>query len=242
MNQPGMQLSLFESRPAREAFVVRVSARARRLTARVHVGGRVEIVVPRGVGPTVVRDFVRRSSEWIERKVVAMRSSVALEEPVPQEIRFAFGDERFAVDWRRGPARGLRVDAARVIVAAADANSARRLLRRWLKRAALARLGPALLELAAEHRFEVARVAVRCQRTRWGSCSTRGTISLNASLQFLREPVVRYLFAHELAHLRHMNHSRRFWRLVESLEPDYRSLDRELLAGWRQVPAWVHEG
>ena len=242
MNQPGMQLSLFESRPSREAFVVRVSARARRLTARVHVGGRVEIVVPRGIGPAAVRDFVRRSSEWIERKVAAMRPSVALEEPVPQEIRFAFGDERFTVDWRRGPARTPREDGARLIVGAADASSARRLLRRWLKRAAHARLGPALLGLAAQHRFEVARVAVRCQRTRWGSCSTRGTISLNASLLFLREPVVRYLFAHELAHLQQMNHSRRFWRLVESLEPDYRSLDRELLAGWRRVPAWVHEG
>ena len=104
------------------------------------------------------------------------------------------------------------------------------------------RRAPALLALAAERRVEVARVVARCQRTRWGSCSTRGTISLNASLLFLREPVVRYLFAHELAHLQHMNHSRRFWRLVESLEPDYRRLDRELLGGWRSVPAWVHEG
>lgn len=242
MNQAGMQLSLFESRPAREAFVVRVSARARRLTARVHIGGRVEIVVPRGVGPIAVRDFVRRSSEWIERKVAAMQPCVALEDPVPQEIRFGFGGERFAVEWRCGRARGLHERGGRVIVGAADPVTARRLLRRWLKRAAHARLGPALLALAAEHRFEVTRVAVRCQRTRWGSCSTRGTISLNASLLFLREPVVRYLFAHELAHLRQMNHSRRFWRLVESLEPDYRSLDRELLAGWRQVPAWVHEG
>ena len=237
-----MQLSLFESRPAREAFVVRVSARARRLTARVHVGGRVEIVVPRGVGPTAVRDFVRRSSEWIERKIEAMQPRVAFEDPVPQEIRFEFGGERFAVEWRRDSTRTLREQGTRVIVGVAEAGGVRRLLRRWLKRAAHARLGPALLALAAEHRFEVTRVAVRCQRTRWGSCSTRGTISLNASLLFLREPVVRYLFAHELAHLRQMNHSRRFWRLVESLEPDYRSLDRELLAGWRQVPAWVHEG
>ncbi len=242
MNQPGTQLSLFESRPSKEAFVVRVSARARRLTARVHVGGRVEIVVPKGVGPTMVRDFVQRSSGWIERTVAAMRSSAPVEEPVPREIRFDFCAERFAVEWRPGPARTPREHGARLIVGAPDAGTARRLLRRWLKRAALARLAPALLALAAERRVEVARVVARCQRTRWGSCSTRGTISLNASLLFLREPVVRYLFAHELAHLQHMNHSRRFWRLVESLEPDYRRLDRELLGGWRSVPAWVHEG
>jgi len=82
-------------------------------------------------------------------------------------------------------------------------------------------------------------VAIRCQRTRWGSCSTRGTVSLNCSLLFLPPEVVRYLFIHELAHTEHMNHSASFWRLVEKLEPEYRRLDRELLAGWRTVPAWV---
>ena len=59
------------------------------------------------------------------------------------------------------------------------------------------------------------------------------------TLVFLRPDVVRYLFVHELAHLRHMNHSPAFWRLVQTLEPDYRRLDRELLAGWRTVPLWV---
>ncbi len=93
--------------------------------------------------------------------------------------------------------------------------------------------------LADELNYPVARVSIRCQRTRWGSCSTRGTVSLNCSLVFLRPEVVRYLFVHELAHTKHMNHSANFWRLVERLEPDYRRLDRELLAGWRTVPGWV---
>jgi predicted metal-dependent hydrolase len=82
-------------------------------------------------------------------------------------------------------------------------------------------------------------VAIRCQRTRWGSCSTRGTVSLNCSLVFLRPQVVHYLFVHELAHTKHMNHSSSFWHLVAKLEPEYRSLDRELLAGWRTVPSWI---
>ena len=241
MIQQDKQLSLFESRPSADAFAVRVSPRARRLTARVHAGGRVEIVVPVGVGPNAVRDFVRRFSPWIDRKVAAMQPNCGPEDPVPGEIRFAFGEERFAVEWRCAAARELRADGERLVVNAADPRAARQLLRGWLKRAAQMRLAPRLQGLAAELRFEVGRVAIRCQRTRWGSCSTHGTVSLNASLLFLRAEVVRYLFVHELAHLRHMNHSRRFWRLVESLEPDYRRLDRELLAGWRAVPSWVHE-
>ena len=80
---------------------------------------------------------------------------------------------------------------------------------------------------------------IRRQRSRWGSCSTRGTISLNCCLMFQRPQVVRYLMIHELSHTVQMNHSRRFWQTVSRHCPDYRRLDRELLDGWRRVPSWV---
>jgi predicted metal-dependent hydrolase len=239
MNAQGTQLSLFETRSASDPFGVRVSPRARRLTARVHVGGRVEIVVPIGVKPHTVRDFVQRFTPWIDRKVAAMRCFAAPSELVPGTIESAFTGERFAVEWRRSPPRGLEQTEGRIALQAADERGARQQLQRWLKRAAYERLAPRLLQLADELNYPVARVSIRSQRTRWGSCSTRGTVSLNCSLLFLASEVVRYLFVHELAHTRHMNHSASFWRLVEKIEPDYRRLDRDLLAGWRTVPGWV---
>jgi predicted metal-dependent hydrolase len=239
MKPQGTQLSLFETRSFSDPFAVRVSPRARRLTARVHVGGRVEIVVPIGVNARTVRDFVQRFTPWIDRKVAAMQCFAAPSEPVPGTVEFALTQEKFAVDWRRGSTRGLDQSVGRIIVQSPDERGARALLRGWLKRAAHERLAPRLLQLAHELNYSVTRVSIRCQRTRWGSCSTRGTVSLNCSLLFLGLEVVRYLFVHELAHTKHMNHSATFWRLVEKIEPDYRRLDRDLLAGWRTVPGWV---
>jgi len=239
MTAGGNQLSLFESRTHSETFAVRVSTRARRLTARVHVGGRVEIVVPEGVSPKAVREFVHRFTPWIDRKVAAMQCAVEPFEPVPRRIEFALTGERFDVEWQCGSGNQARELEGRVLVRAPDDGQARKLLCGWLKRAAVDRLVPRLLDLATSLNYPVARVSIRCQRTRWGSCSTRGTVSLNCSLLFLRPAVVRYLCVHELAHTKHMNHSQRFWNLVEKLEPDYQSLDRELLAGWRTVPEWV---
>ena len=239
MKPQGTQLSLFETRGATDPFAVRVSPRARRLTARVHVGGRVEIVVPVGVKPHIVRDFVRRFTPWIDRKVAAMQSMALPGGAVPHFIEFAFSGEKFAVEWRRAAECPVENCSDRVLVQASDEQGARRQLRCWLKRAAYERLAPRLLQLAGELNCSVARVSIRCQRTRWGSCSTRGTVSLNCSLLFLSHEVVRYLFIHELAHTTHMNHSANFWRLVSELEPDYRRLDRDLLAGWRTVPGWV---
>jgi predicted metal-dependent hydrolase len=239
MKPQGTQLSLFETRTSSDAFGVRVSPRARRLTARVHVGGRVEIVVPVGVNARAVRDFVQRFTPWIDRKVAAMRCHVTPSAPVPETIEFAATGERFMVEWRRGARRSTRSAGGLITVQAPDERGARLQLRGWLKRAAFERLAPRLLQLAQELNYPVARVSIRCQRTRWGSCSTRGTVSLNCSLVFLKWEIVRYLFVHELAHTKHMNHSASFWRLVEKIEPDYRRLDGELLAGWRTVPAWV---
>jgi predicted metal-dependent hydrolase len=239
MKLQGTQLSLFETRSSAEPFAVRVSPRARRLTARVHVGGRVEIVVPVGVNAHAVRDFVQRFTPWIDRKVAAMRGAASPAEAVPRSINFAFSGEAFEVEWHRAAGGALEQRAGRLVVTAADESGARTQLQAWLKAAARERLAPRLLQLAADLKYPVARVAIRCQRTRWGSCSTRGTVSLNCSLVFLRPEVVRYLFVHELAHMKHMNHSPNFWSLVGKLEPEYRSLDRELLAGWRTVPGWI---
>jgi predicted metal-dependent hydrolase len=83
------------------------------------------------------------------------------------------------------------------------------------------------------------RVLIRRQRTRWGSCSNRGTISLNCCLLFQPPQAVRYLLIHELVHTVHMNHSQRFWERVARHCPQFHSLDRQLRAGWRQVPSWV---
>jgi predicted metal-dependent hydrolase len=239
MGAQGTQLSLFETRGSSDAFAVRVSERARRLTARVHVGGRVEIVVPVGVSASTVRDFVQRFTPWIDRKVAAMQNFVEADAGVPRAVDFAFTHERFSVVWHCVPKRAITQQAGHLIVNAPNDGVARDLLQGWLKRAAGERLAPQLMRLAQDLDYPVARVSIRCQRTRWGSCSTRGTVSLNCSLVFLRPEVVRYLFIHELAHTKHMNHSVNFWRLVGELEPDYRRLDRELLAGWRTVPAWV---
>jgi predicted metal-dependent hydrolase len=112
-------------------------------------------------------------------------------------------------------------------------------LLRWLVKRAQERIALMLQELSRLHGFSYRGLKIRRQRTRWGSCSTRGMISLNVASLFQAPDVLRYLLLHELSHTRHMNHSARFWRCVSECEPRYRALDAELLHGWRKVPLWV---
>tara|TARA_Y100001934_G_scaffold83179_1_gene103209 strand:+ start:716 stop:1153 length:438 start_codon:yes stop_codon:yes gene_type:complete len=90
------------------------------------------------------------------------------------------------------------------------------------------RLPSLVFDLAAEAGEEVAKVRVGNQRTRWGSCSEKGTISLNWRVVLL-EPCLRdYVILHEIAHLRHMNHSDAFWLGLEELYSNARLADRRL--------------
>ena len=136
MKPQGTQLSLFETRSPGDPFAVRVSARARRLTARVHVGGRVEIVVPVGVNARAVRDFVQRFTPWIDRKVAAMQCFAEPAARVPGRIEFAYTGERFEVRVASKP-RG-----ARSTLEAAGSRCARRTpTRRGSKLQGLAQAG-----------------------------------------------------------------------------------------------------
>ncbi len=94
----------------------------------------------------------------------------------------------------------------------------------------VAELVPRTLELAQQHQLRVTRVTVRNQRSRWGSCSARGTISLNWRLIQTPLFVRDYIILHELMHLREMNHSARYWRCVEEVCPDYRTAEAWLKA------------
>lgn len=71
-------------------------------------------------------------------------------------------------------------------------------------------------------------ITIRDQKTRWGSCSSRGTLSFNYRLVFAPPAVLDYVAVHELCHLTHMNHSKEFWNLVGSVMPDYRAHRRWL--------------
>ncbi|MBS0374993.1 MAG: M48 family metallopeptidase [Proteobacteria bacterium] len=242
--RPLPQLPLFAAGERAGEIAVRASPRARRLTVRVYPGGRVEVTVPRGTRPVEVQGFVGRHRDWIDARVRELSTHpLPAHEPLPARVALQAVGREVAVRYverRRPGRRRLAPDLVEIYGSAGDAAGARRWLRAWLADEAEAELGPWLGRLAAERGFRYERLQVRRQRTRWGSCSRAGTISLNVSLLFQPPAVVRYLMLHELGHTRHMNHSARYWRLVASHEPDFRALDRELTGGWRHVPGWVY--
>ena len=109
---------------------------------------------------------------------------------------------------------------------------------RWYRREARRRIEPLVTEEGLRLGLTAEKVSVRNQRTRWGSCSTSGTLSFNWRLVIGRPEALHYVVAHELMHIRHHNHSRAFWTDLERAFPDYRNEAAWLRAHERQLLRW----
>lgn len=248
---PQLQLFPDDGRPAAgqpgspPGFAVRESARAKRLSIKVYPRGRIEVVVPKRTRPAEVAQFVAENRDWMRAAHDELTGGQAPEPFVlPQSvhldaigrcfrIRYEQRNELDKIRWRQ------MADVVTLKGPVGDEQQCVAALKRWLSSVAKAELGPRLRSLSILTEIPYKRMQVRAQRTCWGSHSCSGTISLNLCLLFLRPALLRYLLVHELCHGKHMNHSRRFWALVERYQTDSRKLDRELGESWREVPVWV---
>jgi predicted metal-dependent hydrolase len=223
---------------------VRESARAKRLILQVCPPGLLEVIVPRGTKPKDVQAFVESNRGWIESKRRSLKLDERATEPtLPESIELAAIGQTISIEYSRGSNRVRSLSNSRLAVRHDDIDRREilNLIRRWLIKCAREVLMPWLLVEAERLEVTPRRVQVRLQRTRWGSCSAQGNISLNAALLLVDPGQVRYLFVHELCHLTHLNHSARFWSRVLRFEPEYQAADRQLASAWAALPAWLFD-
>lgn len=224
-------------------YSVRVSARAKRLQLKVMPPGKVEVVVPKRVSLKHVPDFVAGHRHWLERQLACMTAVYAAEPLLPEVIELPAVAERWRVSHARADrARLVQSGEWRLQVGAPDERQSCELLQQWLQHHARQLLPPRLAQLSRELGLPFNRVTVRAQKSRWGSCSAQKNINLNRALLFVTPATLRYLMLHELCHTVHLNHSPRYWGLVESLMPDYRRHEAELRQAMRAIPRWALPG
>jgi predicted metal-dependent hydrolase len=202
--------------------------RARRYVLRLTREGAARVTIPRGGSLAEAKQFVARNTDWLEKQLVRQALRPSGLKPWSLGVEILFHGE--SVRLRPGPGDKPGVvlfgsETFRVCDIAADLRPA---VERQLWRLAARELPRRVAELAALHHLTLRHVTVRNQRTRWGSCSRRAAISLNWRLIQAPAFVSDYIILHELAHLKEMNHSRRFWREVARLCPDFARAEKWL--------------
>lgn len=217
----GIQPALpFEATDAKVVYVRH--RRARRYILRVLADGTLRVTLPRWGAKRDADAFVLQSREWIEKQQQRRREA-------PPAAPWGDGSEvlvdgvamRLSVTREAGGAATVRVGETVVPPLARGRGDLPAQVQAWFRARAVRELPPLVHAHAAPLNVSVARVTVRDQRSRWGSCSRAGAITLNWRLLQMPAFVREYIVIHELMHRREMNHSPRFWRHVAAACPRY---------------------
>ena len=212
---------------------IRKSNRARRINIRIESSGKIILTLPRWASFEEGRAFLLQQRKWLEKRI----EKVASRHRSHHSFYRAGGQV-----WLSSHPRTLNlIDLGKIGSVSHEIcydqitlNIPRNSLDTdeevfyFLQNLAKENLPSRVFLLSQKFGLEVTKVRVGNQKSRWGSCSSKGTISLNWRLLLLSYSLRQYVILHELAHLKHLNHSLAFWQYLESICPGARIQDREL--------------
>ena len=216
--------------------------RRRHVHILVNDEGTIEVRAPWRFSLAKARELLRENAQWVMQSLDSVREKLAQRPRLVTGAHLRLLDESLRLDvrpraqvdlfanarsWRGRVER--RGTVLRVSTTSLGDDELRALIESWYRREAATHLAGRVEHYSPRLGVRPSRVTIRGQRSRWGSCSGKGTVSLNWRLMMVRNTLVDYVVVHELCHLRHMNHSPHFWAMVSGIIPDYgdrrRSLD-----------------
>lgn len=209
-------------------YIHRVSARARAVRLVIRPERGLEVVTPRATSRSRVEQVLREKARWITTTLerVARETQAVAPPPLVSGMWLPLAGKRVTLSVSTGaPAGRFRVrligETLYLTVADTHQETLRAALEAWYRRHARTVFAERLALWNARYGFTYGRVAIKEQKSRWGSCSRKGNLNFNWRLVLAPAPVLDYVVIHELCHLKELNHSPRFWQLVALACPDH---------------------
>ena len=208
-------------------YTLRRHRRAKRMILRVCEHNGVVVTIPYGVPKYAVSAFVEANKVWVIQRLNALPDYVKHKDQyLPKTLELAAINESWQVEFQATDASTISLhpnlaEQRLLLTGPSGFNTiCQELITSWCVTKAKAHLLPLLQTLSAETGLEYNKVSIRQQKTRWGSCSAQKNISLNYKLLFMPFELARHIILHELCHTVHMDHSKSFWALLKSFDPN----------------------
>ena len=219
---------------------VLIQAKRNSIRLSVNESGDVRVYAPKAMRLRDIDAFVASRSadvQAMEDRVKQRREAFEAGHPLENGARLLVLGRPVTLQVKQAAAKRARLEGDRLNIAAPDMERAalRALVRKALSEEALKEIRRLIAIHAPELGVQPGRIAIREQKSRWGSCSDRHNLNFNWKLMLAPPEALEYVVIHELCHLIEFNHSARFWRLVESRMPDYESPKKWLKENGRML-------
>ncbi len=199
-----------------------IRSRRRSLALIVERDGSLTVRAPLHLKQAEIERFVRDKSDWIARKQAQLARHPQVTHHYQEGETFLYLGAAYPLQLVARFKEGLRFEGGFKLDSARQAEG-EPLFTGWYRRQARKHIQARVAHYAGLHGFKPGKVRISSARTRWGSCSTKGTLSFTWRLVMAPEAVVDYVVVHELCHLKHLNHSKAFWAQVARILPDFKA-------------------
>lgn len=214
-------------------------ARSVKLRAEQHQG--LMVTVPHRFSLRELPGILDANKDWILQQLSRIQSRHIPE--LPDTVTFHSIQQTWKIAYE--PSTDIfklrHLSANEVVLRGdrADYQRCRKVLLHWIKKQSKLYLTTELQRVSLETQLPFNNLIIRGQKTVWGSCTSRKSISLNYKLFLLPAHLMRYVMIHELCHTKYMNHSSHFWSLVEKFDPNYLQHRRALRQADQFIPGWI---
>ena len=200
------------------------SNKARYLRIQIKIKGEIEVILPPGFQVADAESVMQQKHSWIKKRLELIKRTENRFYLLGHEIKVTQNYDLFIKRHKIS----IKDHHLKIISPSGAIEDTVTIYNTWLRKLAKKSLIARVHTIADNLNFEIGRISIRGQKTRWGSCSKTGNLSFNYNLLKFRKEVVDYVIIHELCHLKQMNHSEKFWKLVAGFSPNYKKLRKEL--------------
>jgi len=205
-----------------------IRSKRRTVALIVDSDGSVTVRAPLRLPESAIQAFAEKHFNWIEKKKAEMRAIVPTQSKQYQPgENFLYLGREYSLEVVAGQHKKLILDDHFKIAESALKN-AELVFQNWYRQQAKQWIVEQVKHLADIHQLHYEKIKITSARTRWGSCSPKNVLSFSWRLMLTSPEMIDYVIIHELAHTVHHNHSKKFWKLVEKLLPNYRARRKAL--------------
>lgn len=200
------------------------SSRRKTLALQVERDGSISVRAPKRLSDKIISAFIKKEQAWIEKQLRSQKNR----KPIPEktfskgEIFFYLGEE-IELEFVEKNRKSLSLDGT-FKLKTRDRSKARDLFTRWYKKEAREMIQARVAERACDMKLDYGKIRISSAKYTWGSCSPKNDLSFTWRLAMTPPEVLDYIVVHELSHIRHKNHGKRFWQHVERYCPEHKKL------------------
>lgn len=225
-------------------YILKKHPLARRVKLRVSPRRGLELITPLRFNQKRIPQILEENRVWILKQLAQLQTiQTTSANDFPEIVFLAALNERWHIVYVQStsPLKLITRPHHQLVITGNLINheACFQLLIKWIKKKAKEYLVSQLMTVSDKLQLPITKATVRNQHTRWGSCSSKGAISLNYKLIFLPEYLVEHTIIHELCHTVHLNHSADFWKLVARYDNNWQQHRKELRKANHYIPMWL---